>query len=282
MNMESIRIAFIDLDGTLLWKDHETVSERVHRSAMAAHEAGLLLAVATGRCRALIPPSVWALPFDYYLTSNGADVYRPQDKTHPVRMPLGAGDALLAWEILKPFGFFTEWYIDGGIGIDEAVYGALGDMEMPHWHREFFAAGHMRLLPDIDAYLKNGAAGLEKINMVYCDDMEQRAQAIGALNRTGRFALSSSLGRNIEVNDPICTKGEAIRRLCAQLGIPTAQAMAFGDGNNDIEMLQAVGLGIAMGNAQPGALAAAAAVTETNERDGVGIELERWVSAQGG
>ena len=44
-------------------------------------------------------------------------------------------------------------------------------------------------------------------------------------------------------------KGSGIREILAYFGLDKTQALAFGDGNNDIEMLQAVGTGIAMGNA---------------------------------
>ena len=60
-------------------------------------------------------------------------------------------------------------------------------------------------------------------------------------------------------------------------GIDQSETMAFGDGENDMEMLEFVQLGVAMGNAPDCIKAVADAVTETNENDGAAIAIERYV-----
>ncbi len=60
-------------------------------------------------------------------------------------------------------------------------------------------------------------------------------------------------------------------------GFTLADCIAFGDNYNDIEMLEAVGLGVAVANAKPEVLAVADAVTEGNKADGVALALERWM-----
>ena len=55
------------------------------------------------------------------------------------------------------------------------------------------------------------------------------------------------------------------------------QTMAFGDGENDVSMLRAAGLGVAMGNAPEEVLAAADAVTGTNVQDGAAQAIERYI-----
>ena len=52
--------------------------------------------------------------------------------------------------------------------------------------------------------------------------------------------------------------------------------MAFGDGSNDLSMIQAAGIGVAMGNADPAALSAADYITGTNDNDGVAEAIERF------
>ena len=63
-------------------------------------------------------------------------------------------------------------------------------------------------------------------------------------------------------------------------GIPMEQVMACGDSENDIEMLRAAGLGIAMANSTPEALAAADAVTLSNEEHGVAAAIKRYALHQ--
>ncbi|MBV9228153.1 MAG: HAD hydrolase family protein, partial [Chloroflexi bacterium] len=74
----------------------------------------------------------------------------------------------------------------------------------------------------------------------------------------------------------ICSKAAGVSALAEQLGIALEQVMAIGDNNNDIEMLQAVGWGIAMGQASDAVKAVAHAVTASNREDGVALAIERY------
>ena len=71
-------------------------------------------------------------------------------------------------------------------------------------------------------------------------------------------------------------KEAGIRALCAALGITTEEIIAFGDGQNDIGMLQLAGIGVAMGNALDEVKAAADYVTDTVEADGLAHALQHF------
>ncbi|KAK3263142.1 hypothetical protein CYMTET_28036, partial [Cymbomonas tetramitiformis] len=67
-----------------------------------------------------------------------------------------------------------------------------------------------------------------------------------------------------------------VKKMCAALGKPMGEVVAFGDGDNDKEMLEEVGRGLAMKNARDVCKKAADAVLEnTNDEDGVAVELVR-------
>ena len=70
-------------------------------------------------------------------------------------------------------------------------------------------------------------------------------------------------------------------RLCDLLGIPTSTAVAFGDGLNDLEMIQVAGLGVAMGNAHGDMKRAARVVAPDNNADGVADILWEYVLGGG-
>ena len=79
----------------------------------------------------------------------------------------------------------------------------------------------------------------------------------------------------VEYLMPGNTKGTAITALCQHLGVSLSEVVAFGDGENDAEMLEAVGLGVAMKNARPKAKESAHEITSyTNDDDGVARHLE--------
>ena len=90
------------------------------------------------------------------------------------------------------------------------------------------------------------------------------------------MALSSSFINNIEINSLDATKGAALAFLCDYLGVDVSQSMSFGDGTNDISMLKAAGIGVAMGNAMDEVKVHADYVTDTCDNDGMAKAIERF------
>ena len=89
------------------------------------------------------------------------------------------------------------------------------------------------------------------------------------LRARGEAVQKTSLANNIELNDAAANKGDAVRALASHLGLSMAQTISFGDGSNDLSMIRACGLGVAMANACPAVLAAADRVTASCDEDGV-------------
>ena len=113
--------------------------------------------------------------------------------------------------------------------------------------------------------------------MLFCD-MSRRAAAWNEFEQTGLFELSGGIPTNIELNAKRRGQGgRALLALAERLGFSRGQTMACGDASNDLAMLRAAGLGVAMGNATPEAVAAADVQTDTNNNDGVAKAIRRWV-----
>lgn len=72
-------------------------------------------------------------------------------------------------------------------------------------------------------------------------------------------------------------KAAALKELAEKLGIKREEIMTIGDGNNDVEMLEFAGTGIAMGNGTESAKKAANYVTDTNENHGVAKAIEKYI-----
>ena len=81
----------------------------------------------------------------------------------------------------------------------------------------------------------------------------------------------------LEAVPPGVDKAASLHWLLDHLGLSERHLMAFGDGFNDIPMLRAAGLGVAMANAQPPVKAAAKALTDSNDEDGVAHALDKWL-----
>lgn len=107
-----------------------------------------------------------------------------------------------------------------------------------------------------------------------------------ALNKR-KTALSGSLPDTIsyctsrpdylEFFSSLVSKGTALTFLCSYLGISPEETIAFGDGENDISLLNAAGLSIAMGNAVPEAKDSADYVTASNDENGIVTALNRFL-----
>ena len=81
----------------------------------------------------------------------------------------------------------------------------------------------------------------------------------------------------LEVIPSRVNKGEGLRAICRAAGIEISETLAFGDSENDIPMLRAAGLGIAMANADPSVKSAADAVTLSNNDNGIAAALEKYL-----
>ena len=73
------------------------------------------------------------------------------------------------------------------------------------------------------------------------------------------------------------SKGSGLLDLCSVLGIPAAAAIGVGDAFNDVPLLEAAGLGIAMGNSNEAALSAAGAVVADNDHDGIAQVIDLYL-----
>jgi Cof subfamily protein (haloacid dehalogenase superfamily) len=84
----------------------------------------------------------------------------------------------------------------------------------------------------------------------------------------------------LDVTHPLANKGDGVRSIAKQLGVPLEEVAVIGDGPNDVAMFEAGGLSIAMGNAEPAVRRAADHVTGANNDGGFAEAMERFVLGQ--
>ena len=134
----------------------------------------------------------------------------------------------------------------------------------------------VRVAALFDFYQENPLE-VEKINLFF-NNRKDRAAALAKMSRLP-LSLASSLAGNLEINDRKANKGEGLRILCGHLGIPMEQVIAVGDNSNDIGLLQAAGLPVAVGNAIPGIRALARIVAADCDHDGAAAVMEEYMLA---
>ncbi|MGL5689126.1 MAG: HAD hydrolase family protein, partial [Weissella cibaria] len=92
-----------------------------------------------------------------------------------------------------------------------------------------------------------------------------------------KYYIVKSTPQHLEFMHKDATKGSGLLALAELLGIDRSETMALGDQQNDLTMIEAAGLGVAMGNAVPEVKAIADVETTTQNEDGVGVAVEKWV-----
>ena len=114
----------------------------------------------------------------------------------------------------------------------------------------------------------------EKIN-IYFDDMETSRALREKWKDLDDVAVTTSISGNAEFIAAGVDKGVGLAMLRSKLGIDRMHVIAFGDNENDLEMLEGAGIGVAMGNSKQYVKDAANEVTGDNDHDGVAEFLER-------
>lgn len=271
----AIRIILLDLDGTLLTREKQLSG--ANRAALErAADMGIWIVPSTGRFYEGIPPVVRELPFvRYAVTINGAQVYDAAEKRvlHRAEIPPEAAERV--FDRLDTLPVIYDCFLDGWGYMDAENYARIDQfIEDPRVNR--MVKELRRPVEHFREFIRRENRPLQKIQMFF-RDMDRRREALESLAREfPDMAVTSSISNNIEINDRAATKGEALRFLCRYLGLEIRDTMAFGDGSNDMSMIQAAGIGVAMANADPDLKAAADFVTDTNDADGVAKAIERF------
>lgn len=251
-----MHIVFFDIDGTLaLGKD-------VPASAAAAiarvRARGDRVFICTGRARAYAEHNFGDYA-DGFVCCNGRLAFCGDEHLYEAALTAEqvSGIVRVLDDLDAGYCFFEEW---------DAHYG-----------------GNPAYRPIAEGVLGLGALGdgvdastLHAYNFdVYFEDAEHRARIAQALERT---CLLNPHGPHPSADMTVLgvDKGDAVRNVAAALGVAIEDTYAFGDGINDICMLEAAGHGIAMGNAMDEVKAAAEFVTTDILDDGVANGLAHY------
>ena len=141
---------------------------------------------------------------------------------------------------------------------------------------DYLIAPNRLPVDDLPTAMAQGGDTVQKMQFFF-PDLALRPQAMKLLGEQFPHLIQSiSLPTNLELNAPGATKGDALEALCRHLGLDLLESAAFGDGTNDLTMIQKAGVGVAMANAAPDVLQRADLVAPSNREDGVAQILEQW------
>ena len=254
-----------DMDGTLLTND-KRITPRTADAIRRATEAGAIFCLSTGRPLCSVRRYLDQLGLSSpVIACNGAIIVSPGDGRALYEQGLEPDDARKIWALSRRFGTtVTAW------ARDRLLVSELNER----------IDGYTRLngqtptvIEDFDA-LADG--GLTK--MLWIDEPDRIKEYIAAIDgQLPGVNYCTSSPRFLEFFDGRVSKARAMERLGGLLGVAREEMIAIGDGENDLPMLTAAGLGVAMGNAADSIKAVCGYVTASNEDDGVAEVIDRFI-----
>ena len=228
--MEPVKIIFFDIDGTLIDMQTKRISEKTVDAMRRLRANGIRLCIATGRSPMVLPDFGGAV-FDAFLTFNGSLCYAGDQTIFSNPIPSADVRQLLknAADLGRPAAVATRNRLAAnGIDKDLDDYFAIANEEVP-------------VADDFDSICQEEIYQL----MMGCREADYPA----ILRDVPGAKIAAWWDRAADIIPANGGKGIGIQKILEFYNIERAHAMAFGDGNNDIEMLQSVGTGIAMQNA---------------------------------
>lgn len=276
-----VKLIAFDLDGTLLDDDKHLPAENL-AALQAAKEAGILLVPATGRILKALPEELLSPGlFRYFIFANGAEVYDLEEQKALHRARISPDLAVRLCEYMDRLPVLYDCYRGERGYMTAWMYEAAPDFFETEPHILKLVKSLRLPVPELKENILAVNEPLEKLQMFFrpenMDERERQLQEIP--ERFPELIASSSLRNNIEINSAHAGKGNALRRLCDALGIDCRESVAFGDGLNDADMLQAAGRGCAMENAVPSLKESADVIVESNNDAGVGREIFRLLKS---
>lgn len=263
-----IKLVAIDIDGTLLNSNHE-LTPRTEQAVKSAVQQGIHVVLTTGKTRTSAEPFLSRLG----LTSpsifcGGAITY--------------SGDGrILEHLTLDPQVVRQALTFAEDRGYDVVIYSANRLLTRRDNPMARLIVEYGEPQSEIVGPLQNFLDTVPVTKVLFYNDTPSRLKSLrwqlnvqlgGAVKM-----VQSAVDTQLEMLPPTASKGMALRRLLKTLDITTAQVMAIGDAENDIDMLESVAVGVAMGNAAEKLKAVAKHVVASNDADGVAEAFERFV-----
>lgn len=271
MNAKFPKLIALDLDETLLDPQSRLPAEN-RRALYCAAERGCILVAASGRAFDTLPEEIRDFPgMTYAICGNGAEIRRlPQgDILRRLTLSERAVEQVLAISLGENLTY--EAFLQG------KAYGQADYIQNPARYLtddqtvRYVQATRIPV-PDIADFLREQAGSLESLALVV-GDLETKSRMMAALHALPEFYVTTSVPRLVEISHPEGGKHRGLQYLCESLGIPREATLAFGNGDNDAEMLSWAGVGVAVGNGSPACLRAADYVTDAFDRMGVARAL---------
>lgn len=267
----AIKLVAIDMDGTL-FNDNKLITKEVKAAITAAKEQDVKIVLSTGRPLSGIVSALEQLNLqqegDYSITYNGAYVQSNHDAKVIFRRTLTHSDFLRLEKLSHEVGVHCHT-----IDMNQ-VYTTNRDIS-PYTIRECFMSNMSLSYRTVEEI----SPDMEILKMMMIDEASILDAGIAKIpaHFFDEYTILKSEKYYLELLNKEASKGKGVESLANYLGLDRSEIMAIGDNENDIDMIQYAGIGVAMENAIDKVKAVSDFITKTNNQNGVAYAIEKFV-----
>lgn len=279
-----IKCLAFDLDGTLL-RDDKTIDPRTMASIKEAIKKGVQVVIASGRdkngCKFVYEPLGLEEGNNYLALVNGQIIYDFKNKEYDLDDVLMPEDGIKIQQICKQFdvegifccGYDFYSYISKMNKLKKKIKEVVAGKPMDYGLK---SGGKYRNFIDLPYEEVRLTQDINKVIMVHSEKFfkDNLAKLKEALSDYDVLLVGPGW---LEIMPKGVSKASALKKIAEKNGYTMKEIMAFGDAENDIHMLEQVGIGVAMGNAMDEVKKIADVVTDTNMNNGIGKVIDKFV-----
>ncbi len=254
----------LDLDGTLL-TSKEKISERTREILYKFIEKGIKIIIATGRTYTSLKPYRDMLGLETPVVCfNGAKLVDRKENII-FEIPIDSDLAKKCIDIGKEMGIHINFYQN------EVWYVEDSTKEAKMYQESSGLDYEIRKIEEFENY--------EMTKLLFIAENEKLQIFNKKLEEVVGTGINKAFSKKhyLELMNKEVNKGETLLKLFEIEGIKKENVVAFGDGWNDLEMLQIVGEGVAMGNADEELKKIVGRTCDTNDNDGIAKYLEKYL-----
>lgn len=256
------RLVALDVDGTLVDGDN-VMTQAVRETVHAIRDAGIETVIATGRGVPGVMDAVDNLGFTegYGVASNGAVTFRYDPEVELLDV--------VTFDASEAVRRVLEHMPEALVAVEEVGVGFRLNKPFP----DNEISGQF-VVEDVESLIAEPVA-----RVVIRSADHSRDEFTAIVKDLGLTGTNYYIGYSawLDLAPQGVSKASGLELLCGKLGIEQAEVLAVGDGNNDLEMLQWAGRGVAMGQAPQMLIDAADDSTGSIDDDGLAIELRRYL-----
>lgn len=273
----AVKAVFFDIDGTLL-NDMKKVQRSTQKAIREMKKQGILVGLATGRGPGFVAPFMENLGLDFAVTYNGQYIITRDKVLYQNQLPKSV--------IYKAIKFASLNRMEISLGSADGLLGSnIINMGTSVFGQVVSSIVPRKWTKSVESSFKNLIRRVKPQNSDYLMTMmKQPVYQIVLITTQTKKLLEvfphSTVTRSSPYSADVISQGQSkikgIARVGEVFGFKLSEVMAFGDSENDMEMLGGVGVSVAMGNAKKELKAIAHYITETNNKDGIAQALAHF------